>query len=98
MGTRLVEPPLLGVDDGQAAQYSGLGVPVAQLAIDRQCTLEGRARLLHRASLALHGAKVVEGVAIDLTERAVQRQRLLGVTACLVHAALQAFGIGEVSE
>ena len=85
---RLVEPPLLGVDDGQAVQHLGLGVAVAQLAIDRERALVGRARLLHRAGLTLHDAELVERVAVDLTERASQRHRLLGVAACLVHAAL----------
>jgi hypothetical protein len=95
MGARLVEPPLLGVDDGQAVQHLGLGVAVAQLAIDRERALVGRARLLHRAGLALHDAELVERVAVGLAERAAQRQRLLGVAARLVHAALRAFGIGE---
>ena len=98
MGARLVEPPLLGVDDRQAVQHLGLGVAVAQLAIDRERALVGRARFLHRTGLALHDAELVERVAVGLAERAAQRQRLLGVATCLVHAALLAFGIGEPGE
>ena len=68
------------------------------LAIDRERALVGRPRFLHRAGLALHDAELVERVAFGLAERGAQRQRLLGVAACLVHAALLAFGIGEPAE